>query len=129
VLDEAVSGTRGVVQPGGRDRYRVILPANADRIQEVYVELRRVRPHEKEIAVYSLCGPADPRHYEFALRFNGQYPPGGLSIQEVNGTSMFVMARTLHPSRATATELRQLLSEVARLGDLVEQRVVEFDLF
>jgi serine/threonine-protein kinase len=128
LVTEAALSLKALVQPG-RDSFRVVIPVLGDRIQEVYVETKRVRGRERFLTVYSVCGPADPRHYEFALRLNAELALGGLSIREVNGSPMFVISRTLSQSRTTPTDLAIVMKEIARRGDQVEQRISDGDLF
>jgi serine/threonine-protein kinase len=128
LIEESLEGLGCFVQ-GGRDRYRVIFPVQGDRIQEVYIEDTRGRKGEPILSVYSVCAPADPRHYEYALKLNAELAHGSLSIRQVNGEAMFVMARTFPRGHVTAPEIRAAVKEIARRGDRVEQQLTSTDLF
>jgi eukaryotic-like serine/threonine-protein kinase len=114
---------------GAKDRYRVIVPVPGDRIQEVYLEVAQGRKHERLLQIFSVCAPADPRHYEFALKLNAELTIGGLSVREVNGQSMFVMTRTYSRAHVTTADIRAAVIEIARKGDWVEQQLTATDVF
>jgi serine/threonine-protein kinase len=128
LVRESLDGLGCFIQ-GGRDRFRVIFPVGGDRIQEVYIDDARGRKGEPILSVYSVCAPADPQHYEYALKLNAELAHGSLSIREVNGQEMFVMARTFARGHVTAHEIRAAVMEIARRGDRVEQHLTSTDLF
>jgi serine/threonine-protein kinase len=129
LVREALEGIDGFVQQGGRDHFRLVLPVPGDRLQEVYIEVTQGRNAERLLQVFSVCGPADPSHYEFALKLNSELTIGGLSIREVNGQPMFVMTRTYSRAHVTATDIRAAVLEIARRGDWVEQQLGRDDVF
>ena len=114
---------------GAKDRYRVIVPVPGDRIQEVYLEVANGRKNERLLQIYSVCAPADARHYEFALKLNAELTIGGLSVREVNGQPMFVMTRTYSRGHVTTADIRAAVMEIARKGDWVEQQLTSSDVF
>lgn len=128
LIAESLEGLDCFVQ-GGRERYRVIFSVPGDRIQEVYIEVTRGRKNEHLLSIYSVCAPADPKHYEYALKLNAELTHGSLSIREVNGEPMFVMTRTFSRSHVSAAEVRAAVQEIARRGDRVEQQLTRTDLF
>lgn len=128
LVRESLDGVDCLVQ-GARDRYRVIVPVPGDRIQEVYVEVTTGRKNERLLQVYSVCAPADPRHYEFALKLNAELTIGGLSVREFNGQPMFVMTRTYARAHVTPADIRAAVTEIARRGDWVEQQLTATDVF
>jgi hypothetical protein len=128
LIHEGIEGLGGFVQ-GGRDRYRIIVPVPGDRLQEVYIEVGEGRKKQRLLVVYSVCAPADPSNYEFALRLNSELTIGGLSIREVNGDPMFVMTRTYALGHVTAADIRAAVCEIARRGDWVEQQLTHTDVF
>jgi serine/threonine-protein kinase len=98
-------------------------------LQEVYLELTQGKNDERLFSVFSVCGPADPFHYEFALKLNAKLTYGSLSIREVNGQPMFVMTRTFARDRVCAPDIRAALLEIARRADRVEQQLTNSDLY
>ena len=129
LVREALEGVDGVIQQGGRESFRVVVPVAGDRIQEVYVESDIGAQGERLLQVYSVCAPADPRHYEFALTLNAELTIGGLSIRQVHGQPMFVMTRTYARAHATAADVRAAVLEIAARSDKVEQRLTRQDVF
>ncbi len=114
---------------GRADRFRIVFHLPTQRLQEVYVEGNVGPGGERVISVFSVCAPADPRHYEFALRLNDRLSYGSLSIRNVNGDPMFVMTRTVPRDHVCPTDIRAALLEIARRSDVVEQQLTNADLF
>ena len=71
----------------------------------------------------SVCGPADPKHFEFALKLNEKLTYGSISIRNVNGQPMFVMTRAYPDVNAGPEEIRAAVLEIARRSDWVEQQL------
>ncbi len=128
LVRESLEGIDCLMQ-GAKDRFRVIVPVPGDRIQEVYIEVVQGRKNERLVSIYSVCAPADPRHYEFALKLNAELTIGGLSVREVNGLPMFVMTRTYARGHVTPADIRAAVTEIARRGDWVEQQLTTTDMF
>jgi serine/threonine-protein kinase len=129
LVREALEGVDCFIQHGGREQYRLIMPLPADRLHEVYVEVVQGRKGIPLLQIYSVCAPAEPRHYEFALRLNSEMTIGGLSIREVHGQPMFVMTRTYVRAHVTSADIRAAVLEIARRGDWVEQQLTHSDVF
>ena len=114
---------------GGKGSFRMICRVPNDRIQEVYVERATGRRGERVVAVFSICCPADAAHYEYALKLNAELAYGGISIRDVGGQPMLVLARNLPLGQVDAPLLLAAIDEVSRLADRVEHRLTNFDLF
>ena len=128
LVREAVEGLDCFVQ-GARDHFRILVKLPNNRLQEVYVEVGQGRHRERLLSVFSVCCPADPRHYEFALKLNAELTYAGLSVRDVNGEPMFVMSRTYPRSHADAAQVRAALREIAKRGDWVEQQLTQADVY
>jgi serine/threonine-protein kinase len=128
LVRESVEGLTCFVQ-GGRDQFRVLFKLPNDRLQEVYLEVTQGRHGERFLSVFSVCGPALPEHFEFALRLNAELTYGSLSIRNVNGQPMFVMTRTFPRDRIAAVDVRAAFLEIARRADRVEQELTDVDLY
>ncbi len=76
-----------------------------------------------------MCGPAQPEHFEFALKLNAELTYGSLSIRIVNGQAMFVMTRTFPRDRIATVDVRAALLEIARRADRLEQRLTGADVY
>jgi eukaryotic-like serine/threonine-protein kinase len=129
LVREALEGINGFVQHGAPELFRVVLPVPGDRLQEVYVEVVQGRNAERLLQVYSVCAPAAPANYEFALRLNAELTIGGLSIREVNGQPMFVMTRSYARATVTPADVRAAVLEIGRRSDWVEQQLTRDDVF
>jgi serine/threonine-protein kinase len=128
LIRESLEGVDCFVQ-GGRDHFRVLFQLPGDRLQEVYLEVTENKQGERLLSVFSVCGPASPGHFEFALKLNAKLTYGSLSIRTVNGQGMFVMTRTFARDRACSADIRAALLEIARRADRVEQQLTNSDLY
>ncbi len=128
LVRESVEGLDCFIQ-GGRDNFRILFPLPNDRLQEVYIEASQGEDGERHLSVFSLCGPADPKHFEFALRMNDRLTYGSLSIRSVHGQPMFVMTRTFARAHVRSADIRSALLEIARRGDHVENLLTSVDMY
>ncbi len=128
LLREAVEGLDCFIQ-GARDHFRLLFKLPNDRLQEVYLEVGQNRHNERLLSVFSVCCPAEPRHYEFALKLNAEMTYGGLSVREVNGQAMFVMTRTFPRGQVQPSAVRAALIDIARRSDWVEQQLTHADVY
>ncbi len=128
LLRESVEGLDCFIQ-GARDHFRILFKLPNDRLQEVYLEVGPNRHDERLLTVFSVCCPADPRHYEFALKLNAEMTYGGLSIREVTGQPMFVMTRTFPRGHVHPDAIRSALVDIARRSDWVEQQLTHADVY
>ena len=128
LLRESVEGIDCFIQ-GARDHFRILFKLPNDRLQEVYLEVEPDRRGERLLSVFSVCCPADSRHYEFALKLNSEMTYGGLSIRDVNGQAMFVMTRTFPRGHVHPDAIRAALTDIARRSDWVEQQLTQADVY
>ncbi len=128
LLRESVEGIDCFIQ-GARDHFRILFKLPNNRLQEVYLEVGPNRHNERLLTVFSVCCPAEPRHYEFALRLNSEMTYGGLSIREVNNQPMFVMTRTFPRGHVQPEAIRSALVDIARRSDWVEQQLTHADVY
>jgi serine/threonine-protein kinase len=128
LVRESVEGLDCFVQ-GARDHFRVLVKLPRNRLQEVYVEVGQGRHKERLLSVFSVCCPADPRHYEFALKLNAELTYAGLSVRVVNGEPMFVMSRAYSRAHADAAQVHAAIREIAKRSDWVEQQLTQADVY
>ena len=128
LIREALEGVAGLLL-GGHGHYRVLLQLPGGRLQEVYVEAAADRLGHRLLSIYSVCCPAEPQNYEFALRLNAELTYGGLSLRNVDGRPMFVMTRSYPGGRASTDEVRAAVQEIALRSDWVEQQLTRADIF
>ena len=128
LLRESVEGLDCFIQ-GARDQFRILFKLPNDRLQEVYLEVGSSRRNERLLSVFSVCCPAEPRHFEYALKLNAEMTYGGLSIRELNGQPMFVMTRTFPRGHVQPEEIRAALLDVARRSDSIEHQLTQGDVY
>ena len=128
LIRESLEGIDCFLQ-GGHDHYRIVFRLPNDRLQEVYVDVSQGPHGERLLSVFSVCGPAEAKNFEFALRLNDRLSYGSLSIRNVHGDPMFVMNRTFARDHVCALDIRAAMLEIARRSDRVEQQLTNADLF
>jgi serine/threonine-protein kinase len=128
LLKEIVEGLDCFVQ-GAHDHYRLVFRLPSNRLQEVYFEPSRGKYGERLLSVFSVCGTADPAHYEYALRLNDKLSFGSLCVRNVNGQPMFVMNRTFPRDHVNSADIRAAIVEIASRSDRVEQQLSGVDLY
>lgn len=128
LIREALDGIDCFAQ-GGHDHYRIVFRLPQDRLQEVYVDVSQGPSGERLLSVFSVCAPAEPKNFEFALRLNDRLSYGSLSVRNVHGDPMFVMNRTFARDHVCALDIRAAMLEIARRSDRVEQQLTNIDLF
>jgi serine/threonine-protein kinase len=128
LVRESTKGIDCFIQ-GCRDTFRVILPLPGDRLQEVVIEVTEEDDHERYLSVFSVCAPADPKHFAYALKLNAHLTYGSISIHKVLGSPMFVMSRTFLMDTARPVDIRDALIEIARRSDHVEKQLTQMDQY
>ena len=130
LIRQSVEGLDCFVQ-GGRDTFRIMIPQPGDRLQEGMVEVNDgdQGKNERFLSVFSVCGPADPAYFSYALALNTRLTYGSLSIRYVLGAPMFVMSRTFLRDRVRTQDLRDAILEIARSSDRIEMQMTRLDLY
>jgi serine/threonine-protein kinase len=126
LVRESAKGLDCFIQ-GARDTFRVIFPQPNDRLQEVIIEVTEGKNGEQYLSVFSVCGPADPAYFAYALTLNAHLTFGSISIHDVLGSQMFIMSRTFLRDIVRPEELRDAMLEIARRADSVEKQLTRLD--
>jgi serine/threonine-protein kinase len=124
----SVEGLECFIQ-GHRDTFRLIVPLPDDRLQEVVVEASEGSNQDPVLTVFSVCGPADPAYFQYALRLNAQLTYGSISVHDVLGSPMFVMSRTFSRDTVRPEDLRSAIIEIARRSDRIEKKLTRMDQY
>ena len=93
------------------------------------IEATEGKNDERYLSVFSICGPADPAYFEYALSLNARLTYGSISIHTVLGTPMFVMSRTFPRDTVRTEDVRDALVEIAQRHDLVEKKLTRQDQY
>ncbi len=128
LVREAAKGLDCFIQGYG-DTFRVILTLPGDRLQEVVIEVTEGKHQERFLCVFSVCGPANPEYFKYALTINAHLTFGSISIHDVLGNPMFVMSRTFARESVRTEDLRNALIEIGRRADLVEKQLTHLDQY
>lgn len=123
LLREAVRGLNVEVTSKGAV---AVIQARLDggRQQTVRVAMKAVDFEKSPIVlVYSECGPADPRFFEYALKANMTMPYGALAIRSVEGQDRLVMFNSMLRRGLTPLALRKSIVSIAEKADKVQERL------
>ncbi len=112
----------------GEDAYRVELSLEEGKRQDVSVAFN-LTDHEGSpiVIVYSDCGPAQPEHYETALRRNLKMPYGALAIRDRGGVPYLVMFNTLLHEALSPRELCKSITIVGERAERVREELSGLD--
>jgi serine/threonine-protein kinase len=123
LLQEALANEPAQITRQRPHRFSIHVALPGGRSQQVLVEdVSEVQAGtERQVRVFSVCGPADQQYYQRALELNASISYASLALQEVDGRACFVMLHA-HP-RATCDpeELRASVMSIARHADEVER--------
>lgn len=109
--------------------YRFDVKLVDDRHQAVYVREKRKDFEGEELVVcYTICGPADPKNYENALRLNARLSYGAVALYELDGKECFVMLETILAKNMSSAVLRKAVLTLADKGDWLEKQLIAEDL-
>jgi serine/threonine-protein kinase len=128
LVRESTHGLDCFIQ-GARDTFRVIVRLPGDRLQEVVIEATDGKNNERYLSVFSVCGPAAPEYFAYALTLNAHLTFGSISIHDVLGSRMFVMSRTFSRDTVRPEDIRDALMEIARRADYVEKQLTSLDQY
>ena len=127
LLEAAMAGTNVKMEPreGG---YSLTVPLEGGRHQEVTVAFT-AKDFEGEplVVVYTECGPAAPKNFEWALRQNLRMSFGAIGIRDRQGTPTFVMLNTHSRATVTPADIRKSVLLLARKADAVEAALTRED--
>lgn len=101
-----------------------------DRHQDVAVNLKAKDAAGVPLVVlYTRCGPADPRRYEWALRQNIRMPAGAIAIADIEGKPNFVVVAVLLRPNTTPRLLIDSVRRIARTADQLEAALTKADTY
>ncbi|MBI4577943.1 MAG: hypothetical protein HY722_16905 [Planctomycetes bacterium] len=112
-----------------KDGYRFEVKLVDGRKQGVYVrEGRKDFEGEELIVVYTVCGTANPKNYENALRLNARISYGAVAIYDIDGKPCFVMTDSILAKNVSSAALRKSVLTLADKGDWLEKQISSEDL-
>ena len=126
LLREAVRGLTATVEGAGKTR-KIEMELEGGRRQVVRVVFTVDSEKSPVVLVYSECAPADPGHYEFALRTNLTLAYGALAIRKVEGEDRLVMFNSLLREGLTPLALKKSIVTIADKADRVERKLTGKD--
>lgn len=129
MIEAALKGIDKKVEPRSYG-YRVEVPLLGDRRQFVRIAYERSDfEDDKLIIIYTVCGPAAPDHYKWALKMNRKLDHGKLCIgKDAEGGDCFLMMQTLMERTADVAELRKAVLTIAEKGDRIESLITGMDV-
>lgn len=128
LVRRAVDGTEVTAEkrPHG---YMLRVPVG-ERHQDVFVNFRaRDSDGGLLVAVYTRCGAADPKQYEWALRQNLRMSAGAVAVTDLEGKPHFVIVDVLVRAVLTPGLILETVRRVARKGDQLESALSSADRY
>jgi len=127
-MQKVVEGTR-IDMAAEAGKFQLRVPTTPGRGQTVTVYFgARDRDGTGFIAIYTECGKADLKHYEWALRQNAKLSSGAIALREKDGTPWFVMINKHLARTADVDELRETILELAKKADAIEKALSGTDI-
>ena len=122
----ALRGAGAEYESPGGGRYVVEVPVGKGRKQTTSVSLSAKDHEGSPIAVvYADCGPADPEHYEDALKRNFKMPYGAMALRDTSKGPYFVMFNTLLRESLSPLELNKSIFTIAERASRVMRDLEE----
>jgi HEAT repeat protein len=128
LVKQAVHGTD--ISAEKTERGYTLRVTLADRHQDVHVSSSaKDSDGAALLVVHTRCGPANAKHYEWALRQNVKMSAGAIAIADVAGKPAFVIVDVLVLDEATPGMLIEAVRRLARKGDQLESALTKADQF
>jgi hypothetical protein len=126
LIREAVYGTD--VSAEGHSRGYVLRVPLGDRHQDVFINFKaRDSEGAALVVIYTRCGPANAKHYEWALRQNVHMSAGAIAVADIEGKPEFVVVDVLARTIVTPGLMIESVRRVARKGDQLESALTKAD--
>ncbi len=127
-MQKVVEGTR-IEMSVEAGKFALRVPTAPGRGQTVTVYFgARDKDGTGFIAVYTECGKADPRHYEWALKQNAKLSSGAIALRDKAGIPWFVMINKHLARTADVDEMRETILELAKKADAIEKALSGVDI-
>jgi hypothetical protein len=126
LVNKAVYGTDvSAEQKGSTYVLRVAL---ADRHQDVTINMKAKDSAGLPLVVaYTRCGPADEKHYDWALRQNVKMSAGAIAVVDIEDHPNFVVVDVMARSVVTPQLLINSVGRIAKKGDELEAALTKAD--
>jgi hypothetical protein len=128
LLTQVVAGTplRYTKTPEGG--YQIVVPVEEGRSQVVKILFgSKDAEGEELVVVYTECGPATEKNYEWALRQNLRMSYGAVALRVAEDKKTFVMVNTHLRRMAEAEEVKKSVFTLAQRADAVEKALTKRD--
>ena len=123
----AVEGTGARVEGSGKE-FDLTVPTEGGRRQKVKVLFSGKDSEDNRLVViYTVCGPANPKNYEWALRRNLRMAYGAIGVRDIDGKPTFVAVNTLLADTLVPNELRASVLYLAKRADALEAKLTGTD--
>ncbi|GAB4339505.1 MAG: hypothetical protein Kow0099_14630 [Candidatus Abyssubacteria bacterium] len=79
------------------------------------------------IQIFTVIGPAQPKHYRWALTLNPAFSYGGLGLVTMDNKEFLAIVNTLLEENIDTTALEKSVWTLARKGDELEKKLIQKD--
>lgn len=108
--------------------FTVDVPLTEGRRQRVWLDLvQNALDGAPMIQLCTLCGPDNPRHYEWALKTNTALAFGAIGVARIDDQRCFTMTHNLARTGCHPEDLGRAILTLAREGDKVEALFTQKD--
>lgn len=126
LVTKAVHGTD--ISAEDRPHGAVLRVPLGDRHQDVVLNFKAKDSDDMPLlVVYTRCGPANAKHYDWALRQNVRMSAGAIAVADVEDKAEFVIVDVLGRDTVTPQMLIESVRRVARKGDQLEAALTKAD--
>jgi hypothetical protein len=118
-----------VALSGGSDgQYLAEVSLSDRRTQKVWVDFSTQDADGDAIVQLSTaCGPANPEHFDWALKTNMRLSYGAIGIADVEGSEMFAMVDAYPRATVDAQDIAKSLMALASHADSIEASLTQQD--
>jgi len=129
IMRLALDGTNWQLSEDSALKFTVTVSLPEKRRQKVYC-IFQDKTGEQATAltlVYTECGPANEKAYEWALRLNTKLPFGAIGLREVDDKLIFVMVKSFLRDTVRPIELQKSIDRMAKEADALEKKLTGGD--
>ena len=81
------------------------------------------------IQIFTIIGPARPKHYEWALKLNPGFSYGAIGLVAIDGKEFLTIIDTVLEETADIKALQKSVWTLAKRGDALEKKLIQKDLW
>jgi hypothetical protein len=105
-------------------------PVGASRHQKVRLKFDSTDEDGSPIIqIFTIIGPASPKHYKWALKLNPGFSYGAIGLVTIDGREFLAIMDTMLEESVDAKALQKSMWNLAKRGDELEKKLIQKDLW